>query len=44
MYDVKLLFKRTGASAIAFAEGLFNGMGTLDICKSQPVYISSTFC
>src|SRR5687768_6745939 len=27
---------------MAFAEGLFNGMGSLDTCKSQPVYISST--
>ncbi|CAI2184681.1 507_t:CDS:2, partial [Funneliformis geosporum] len=32
---------RTGASAMAFAEGLFNGKGPLDTCKSQPVYISS---
>ncbi|CAG8745015.1 854_t:CDS:2, partial [Funneliformis mosseae] len=32
---------RAGASAMAFAEGLFNGKGPLDTCKSQPVYISS---
>ncbi|CAI2194038.1 11860_t:CDS:2, partial [Funneliformis geosporum] len=27
---------RTGASAMAFAEGLFNGKGPLGTCKSQP--------
>nr|CAG8459397.1 9801_t:CDS:2 [Entrophospora candida] len=32
---------RAGASAMAFSEGLFNGKGSLDTCKSQPVYISS---
>ncbi|RHZ58299.1 hypothetical protein Glove_374g17 [Diversispora epigaea] len=32
---------RTGMSAMAFSEGVFNGMGSLDTCKSQPVYISS---
>ncbi|CAH1762734.1 16672_t:CDS:2, partial [Entrophospora sp. SA101] len=32
---------RNGASSMAFSEGLFNGKGSLDTCKSQPVYISS---
>nr|CAG8465061.1 5174_t:CDS:2 [Entrophospora candida] len=32
---------RCGASAMSFSEGLFNGRGSLDTCKSQPVYISS---
>ncbi|CAI2186405.1 19296_t:CDS:2, partial [Funneliformis geosporum] len=29
---------RTGASIMAFSEGLFNGKGPLDTCKSQPIY------
>ncbi|CAG8511541.1 1974_t:CDS:2 [Funneliformis caledonium] len=29
---------RTGASLMAFSEGLFNGYGPLDTCKSQPIY------
>ncbi|GBB89884.1 hypothetical protein RclHR1_16700004 [Rhizophagus clarus] len=32
---------RTGASSMAFSEGLFNGEGPLDICKSKPVYVWS---
>ncbi|RGB44049.1 histidine phosphatase superfamily [Rhizophagus diaphanus] len=32
---------RAGASSMAFSEGLFNGEGPLDICKSKPVYIWS---
>ncbi|CAI2198096.1 2120_t:CDS:2, partial [Funneliformis geosporum] len=33
---------RNGASLMAFSEGLFNGKGHLDICKSQPIYYSTT--
>ncbi|CAI2182532.1 14867_t:CDS:2 [Funneliformis geosporum] len=29
---------RTCASIMAFSEGLFNGKGSLDTCKSQPIY------
>ncbi|CAI2183322.1 3750_t:CDS:2, partial [Funneliformis geosporum] len=29
---------RTGASMMAFSEGLFNGKGPLDTCKSQHIY------
>ncbi|CAI2180334.1 8847_t:CDS:2, partial [Funneliformis geosporum] len=29
---------RTGVSMMAFSEGLFNGKGPLDTCKSQPIY------
>ncbi|CAI2180001.1 8794_t:CDS:2 [Funneliformis geosporum] len=29
---------RTGASMMAFSQGLFNGKGPLDTCKSQPIY------
>ncbi|CAJ0834289.1 7683_t:CDS:2 [Entrophospora sp. SA101] len=32
---------RAGASSMAYSEGLFNGKGSLDTCKSQPVYTSS---
>ncbi|CAG8577561.1 2360_t:CDS:2 [Acaulospora morrowiae] len=32
---------RTGASMMAFSEGLFNGIGPLDSCKSQPIYYST---
>ncbi|CAG8574971.1 14673_t:CDS:2 [Funneliformis caledonium] len=34
-------FQSTDTSRMAFAEGLFNGKGPLDTCKSQPVFISS---
>ncbi|CAG8487681.1 2816_t:CDS:2 [Funneliformis caledonium] len=33
---------RTGASIMAFSEGLFNGKGSLDNCKSQPIYYTTT--
>ncbi|CAG8476038.1 17629_t:CDS:2 [Funneliformis caledonium] len=29
---------RAGASLMSFSEGLFNGYGPLDACKSQPIY------
>ncbi|CAG8631439.1 2605_t:CDS:2 [Funneliformis caledonium] len=29
---------RTGASMMSFSQGLFNGKGPLDTCKSQPIY------
>ncbi|CAI2164933.1 14375_t:CDS:2 [Funneliformis geosporum] len=29
---------RTGMSTMSFSEGLFNGYGPLDTCKSQPIY------
>ncbi|CAG8551319.1 7865_t:CDS:2 [Funneliformis mosseae] len=29
---------RTGASIMSFSEGLFNGYGPLDTCKSQPIF------
>ncbi|CAH1756232.1 5956_t:CDS:2 [Entrophospora sp. SA101] len=32
---------RAGASAMSFSEGLFNGKGSVDKAKIQPVYISS---
>ncbi|CAG8564246.1 15085_t:CDS:2 [Funneliformis caledonium] len=32
---------RHGASLMAFSEGLFNGKGPLDTCKSQPIYYST---
>ncbi|RIB23552.1 histidine phosphatase superfamily [Gigaspora rosea] len=44
-YDPEVLkfqagaYSRTGASAMAYSEGLLNGDGPLDTCKNQPVYI-----
>ncbi|CAG8509530.1 3233_t:CDS:2 [Funneliformis caledonium] len=31
-------FTRNGASIMSFSQGLFNGKGPLDTCKSQPIY------
>ncbi|CAG8651549.1 1596_t:CDS:2 [Funneliformis mosseae] len=35
-YDPEVV--KTGASMMAFSEGLFNGKGSLDNCKSQPIF------
>src|SRR6266540_3875424 len=38
IYIMNVYHLRTGASIMAFSEGLFNGKGPIDTCKSQPIY------